>query len=151
MQLISILLQPYGTVLGSPGFTITDPDASETHICTMTCDVPGKFQMDKSAPYLVRFIQVYSLDNNDTTPITCTVTVTDQGGKGIEKLTDSTTLTITISRYQMSLVMRKPAFCICENKDADQLRGNREADQRLCFRFTDSTIPLLPKSEISSL
>ena len=25
------------------------------------------------------------------------------------------------------------------------------ADQRLCFCFTDSTIPLLPKSEISSL
>ena len=47
--------------------------------------------------------------------------------------------------------MRKPAFCKCENKDADQLRGNREADQRLCFRYTDSTIPLLPKSEISSL
>ena len=45
--------------------------------------------------------------------------------------------------------MRKLAFCICENKDADQLRGSREADQRLCFRFTDSTIPLLPKSEIS--
>ena len=51
----------------------------------------------------------------------------------------------------MSLVMRKPAFCICENKDADQLCGNHEADQRLCFRCTDSTIPLLPKSEISSL
>ena len=47
--------------------------------------------------------------------------------------------------------MRKPAFCIYENKDADQLRGNREADQRLCFRYTDSTIPLLSKSEISSL
>ena len=47
--------------------------------------------------------------------------------------------------------MRKPAFCICENKGADQLRGNREADQRLCFRYTDSTIHLLPKSEISSL
>ena len=46
--------------------------------------------------------------------------------------------------------VRKPDFCICENKDADQLRGNREADQRLCFRYTDSTIPLLPKSEISS-
>ena len=43
--------------------------------------------------------------------------------------------------------MRKPAFCICENKDADQLRGNREADQRLCFRYTDSTIHLLPKYE----
>ena len=52
---------------------------------------------------------------------------------------------------QISLVMRKPAFCICENKEADQLRGNREADQRLCFRYTDSTIPLLPKFEISSL
>ena len=36
----------------------------------------------------------------------------------------------------MSLVMRKPAFCICENKDADQRRGNREADQCLCFRYT---------------
>ena len=47
--------------------------------------------------------------------------------------------------------MRKPTFCICENKDADQLRGNREADQRLCFRYIDSTIPLLSKSEISSL
>ena len=46
--------------------------------------------------------------------------------------------------------MRKPAFCICENKDADQLRGNHEADQRLCFRYIDSTIPLLPKYEISS-
>ena len=38
--------------------------------------------------------------------------------------------------------MRKPAFCICENKDADQLRGNREADQRPCFPYKDSTIPL---------
>ena len=47
--------------------------------------------------------------------------------------------------------MRKPAFCICENKDADQLRGNCEADQRLCFRYKDSTIPLLHKSEISRL
>ena len=47
--------------------------------------------------------------------------------------------------------MRKPDFCICENKDADQLHGNREADQRLCFCYKDSTIPLLPKSEISIL
>ena len=47
--------------------------------------------------------------------------------------------------------MRKPAFCICENKDVDQLRGDREADQRLCFRYMDSTIPHLPKYEISSL
>ena len=47
--------------------------------------------------------------------------------------------------------MRKPAFCICESKDADQLRGNSEADQRLCFSYADSTIPLLSKSEISGL
>ena len=52
---------------------------------------------------------------------------------------------------KMSRDVRKPDFCICENKDADQLRGDREADQRLCFRYKDSTTPLLSKSEISSL
>ena len=52
----------------------------------------------------------------------------------------------------LSRDVRKPDFCIlCENKDADQLRCNREADQRLCFLYMDSTILLLPKSEISSL
>ena len=50
----------------------------------------------------------------------------------------------------MSRPMGKPTVCIGENKDADQLRGNREADQRLCFRYSDSTIPLPLKSEISS-
>ena len=45
--------------------------------------------------------------------------------------------------------MGKPTICISENKDADQLRGNCEADKRL--RYLDSTmIPLLLKSEISS-
>ena len=47
--------------------------------------------------------------------------------------------------------MKKPTFCICENKDADQLRGSREADQRLYFPYLDSTIPLLSNSEISIL
>ena len=51
----------------------------------------------------------------------------------------------------MSLVMTKPLYCICENKDTDQLCGNRRADQRLCFCYTDSIIPLLSKSQISSL
>ena len=45
----------------------------------------------------------------------------------------------------MSCVMRKPAFCICENKGPDQLSGNCAADQHLCFRYID----LLPKSNIS--
>ena len=40
---------------------------------------------------------------------------------------------------------------ICENKDADQLCGNREADQRLCFCYIESKISLLSKYEISSL
>ena len=47
--------------------------------------------------------------------------------------------------------MRKTDLYLCENKGADQLRSNCEADQRLCFHYTDSTIPLLPKPEISSL
>ena len=41
--------------------------------------------------------------------------------------------------------MRKPTFCVCDDEDADQLRGNREADQRLCFRHLVSTIQLLHK------
>ena len=44
--------------------------------------------------------------------------------------------------------MRNLDFCLCENKGADQLCSNCEADQRLCFRYTDSTILL--KSKISS-
>ena len=58
---------------------------------------------------------------------------------------------LSLLQNKMSRVMRKPTFCICEKKDADQLRGDREADQRLCFRYIDSTIPPLSKSEISSL
>ena len=54
----------------------------------------------------------------------------------------------------MSRHVGKPTICICENKDADQLRGNREADQRLCFRYLDSTYFLYflnPKFQASSL
>ena len=47
--------------------------------------------------------------------------------------------------------MRGPAFCICETKDADQLRGNREADRRLCFRWiVQSLYYLNPKFQASS-
>ena len=60
-------------------------------------------------------------------------------------------LQVTFLSFDLSLVIRKPDFCICENNDPDQLHGNREADQRLCFCYIDSTIPLLSKSEISSL
>ena len=44
-----------------------------------------------------------------------------------------------VSKYMyLSCLMRKPTICICENKDADQLRGNREADQRICFRYSST-------------
>ena len=46
---------------------------------------------------------------------------------------------------------RHENLCICENRGADQLLSNCRPDQPLCFRNIDSTIPLLPKSEISSL
>ena len=38
-----------------------------------------------------------------------------------------------------------------ENKDADQLHGNSEANQRLCFRYTEQSIFFLnPKFQASS-
>ena len=40
----------------------------------------------------------------------------------------------------MSRIVRKPDFYLCENKGADQLRSNCEADQRLCFRYMDITL-----------
>ena len=39
--------------------------------------------------------------------------------------------------------MGKPTICIGENKGADQLCGNCEADQRFCFHLSDSSFPLL--------
>ena len=47
------------------------------------------------------------------------------------------------SERYLSHCMGKPTICIGENKGADQLRSHCEADQRLCFRYTDSTIFLL--------
>ena len=78
-------------------------------------------------------------------------------GPGCRVMRSQCNLHLKEPRYQpqshknwnnMSHVMRKPAFCMCKNKAADQLRSNCTADQRLCFRNKDSTIPLLPKSEI---
>ena len=54
------------------------------------------------------------------------------------------------SYFNLSCYIRKSVICICKNKGADQLCSNCTADQHLCFRYTDSTIPLLIKAEISS-
>ena len=38
----------------------------------------------------------------------------------------------------------KTGFLVyAKNKNTDQLRGSREADQRLCFRYIASTVSLL--------
>ena len=52
----------------------------------------------------------------------------------------------------MSRIIRKQMFCICENKNADQLCGNRETDQRLCFcnQIVQSLYVLNPKFQASS-
>lgn len=52
------------------------------------------------------------------------------------------------SQY-LSCVLRNPTFLSCENKCTDQQRNN--SDLHLCFRYRDSSIPLLAKSKIISL
>ena len=49
--------------------------------------------------------------------------------------------------HRMGLVMRNRLFAYVKTKR----QISCAADQRLCFRYTGSTIPLLYKSEISSL
>ena len=51
----------------------------------------------------------------------------------------------------LNYVVRKPAFCICKNKDADHLFGNTAANKVLYFHYMDRTILVLPKSKISRL
>ena len=48
----------------------------------------------------------------------------------------------------MSRIMRKPAFCICENKDPDQLHSYCAVNRHICwffFRYLESTTPILSK------
>ena len=49
--------------------------------------------------------------------------------------------------------MGKPTICICENKGADQLRSNCEADQRVCFatQIVQFLYFLNPKFPVSSI
>ena len=72
----------------------------------------------------------------------CTVTMTGSDNVCNEQINNF--------NLHLSPVVRKPDFCLCENKGVDQLRSNCEADQRLCFRYMDSTISHILKSQISS-
>ena len=57
------------------------------------------------------------------------------GGKLTEKKKNNTDNIKYAETNNMCRVMRNPAFCICENKGADQLHSNNAADQRLCFCY----------------
>ena len=63
----------------------------------------------------------------------------------------TTTLLNTVNPCANELIMKKRVFCICENKGPDQQGGKLAADQRFCFYYKDSAIPLLLKHVISSL
>ena len=52
-------------------------------------------------------------------------------------------LYLVMLKDYLSCAMRNTDFCLGENKGADQHCSNCEADQRLCFRYKDSTNPLL--------
>ena len=58
---------------------------------------------------------------------------------------------IDVCVYNMSRVLRKPDFCLGENKGTDQLRSNWEADQCLCFCYTDSTMSLFMPPTLKKL
>ena len=59
--------------------------------------------------------------------------------------------TLSVGLY-LSRIMRKPAFACAKTKAQISFAVTAKLImQRLCFRYTDNTIPLLPKSEISSL
>ena len=60
----------------------------------------------------------------------------------------------------LSRIVRKPSFCICEKEEADQLRGDGEADQRLfmpptlkkwgayCFRLVRQFVRLFVRPSV---
>ena len=59
---------------------------------------------------------------------------------------------VCLVHVHLSLVMRKPAFCICENKDADQLRGTAKLISAFVFaiQIVQSLFFLNPKFLASS-
>ena len=73
------------------------------------------------------------------------------GGQSLDQLQYKVLRSVfTGSHRNLSRDIRKSAFCICENKGANQLNvSNCAADQRLCFRYmhVDCTVPLPSKSK----
>ena len=78
--------------------------------------------------------------------------IRNQDGTYFDEVYDIDKHMSLVYQEQMSHVVRKPTFGICKNKDAYQLRGNREADQRLVFAtYTVQSLYFLnPKFQASS-
>ena len=55
-----------------------------------------------------------------------------------------------LNSLKVSPIMRKHAFCICENKGADQRRRNHAVDLRLYFHCIGSTFPLFDKAKFQA-
>ena len=102
---------------------------TELKLCKMDVDRVETVQ-NWNGPRIMAFNRAI----NDTFDIGCKQDYTAVSGLGWQQVYAC-----------MSCVVRKPAFCICKNKDADQLRGNCEAYQHLYFRYRDSTIPLFSR------
>ena len=65
----------------------------------------------------------------------------------------ATTFWVLTSKYYGDVIVprHEKIFAYAKTKAQISFAVNAaEADQRLCFRYTDSTVPLLPKSEFSS-
>ena len=66
---------------------------------------------------------------------TCCGCSFESAGATIQMSTNSSFLILGRFSLNLSCIMRKPDLYISKNKDADELRGNRQADQRLCFHY----------------
>ena len=71
-------------------------------------------------------------------------------GKTHEPLWNAAQVSLFLSLIIIEPHHEKTFFLPMRKKGADQLCSYCTADQRLCFPYTDRTIPLLPKSKISS-
>lgn len=84
------------TVIGTPDFGVTDPDAGDTATYTMDCGTDTGYFLLDTATREVSFQSDFDLDTGSLpTTVSCTVTVTDSSG-----LTDTATLQISICKLR---------------------------------------------------
>ena len=77
-------------------------------------------------------LKLYNVNINDDPEFTLACFTTMSFGKNY---------LCTRLRYQVSVYWTiDPLVTLCENKGADQLHGNRTADQRLYFRFINRSL-----------